>query len=79
MNLVRAHRWRWVKMNPNEIKQDNDGSTSLDRLAVELGSGTHQGHVRENNEDSFLVIRFGRSLERLSTILMRICSSRITA
>ena len=38
-------------------------------LNVELGSGTHQGHVRENNEDSYLVMRFGRSLERLSTSL----------
>jgi|SRR5688572_7800397 len=40
-----------------------------DPLRVELGSGTHQGHVRENNEDSYLVMRFGRSLERLSTSL----------
>lgn len=38
-------------------------------LDVELGSITHQGLVRENNEDSFLTIRFGRSLERLSTSL----------
>jgi PPM family protein phosphatase len=40
-----------------------------DPLNVELGSGTHQGHVRENNEDSYLVMRFGRSLARLSTSL----------
>lgn len=40
-----------------------------DPFYVELGSGTHQGHVRENNEDSYLVMRFGRSLERLSTSL----------
>ena len=38
-------------------------------LNVDLGSATHQGHVRENNEDSYLTIRFGRSLERLSTNL----------
>jgi len=38
-------------------------------LDVELAAATHQGHVRENNEDSYLTIRFGRSLERLSTSL----------
>lgn len=38
-------------------------------LDVELDAITHQGLVRENNEDSYLTIRFGRSLERLSTSL----------
>ena len=38
-------------------------------LDVELGAATHQGHVRENNEDSYLMMRFGRSLERLATSL----------
>ena len=38
-------------------------------LDVEVASATHQGHVRENNEDSYLLIRFGRSLEKLSTSL----------
>ena len=38
-------------------------------LSVDLGGATHQGHVRENNEDSYLLIRFGRSLERLATSL----------
>jgi protein phosphatase len=38
-------------------------------LDVEIGSATHEGHVRENNEDSYLVIRFGRSLENLSSNL----------
>lgn len=36
-------------------------------LKVDLGAASHQGHVRENNEDSYLVIRFGRSLENLLT------------
>lgn len=36
-------------------------------LDVEIGSATDEGHVRENNEDSYLVIRFGRSLENLAT------------
>jgi len=38
-------------------------------LTVELGAATHQGHVRENNEDSYLLMQFGRSLKRLSTSL----------
>jgi PPM family protein phosphatase len=56
-------------MNPNEFGYDDAVNYTSDMLAVELGSGTHQGHVRENNEDSYLVMRFGRSLERLSTSL----------
>ena len=38
-------------------------------LSVDLAAATHQGHIRERNEDSYLLIRFGRSLERLSTNL----------
>jgi len=38
-------------------------------LEVDLGAATHQGHVRENNEDSYLVMKFGRSLENLLTNL----------
>ena len=37
------------------------------RLDVDLGAISHQGHIRENNEDSYLVMRFGRSLENLMT------------
>jgi protein phosphatase len=36
-------------------------------LDVDLGAISHTGHVRENNEDSYLVIKFGRSLENLLT------------
>lgn len=36
-------------------------------LDVDLGAISHQGHVRENNEDCYLVMRFGRSLENLLT------------
>jgi serine/threonine protein phosphatase PrpC len=38
-------------------------------FSVDLGSITHPGHIRQKNEDSYLLIRFGRSLERLSTNL----------
>jgi PPM family protein phosphatase len=36
-------------------------------LEVDLGAVSHQGHIRENNEDSYLVMRFGRSLENVLT------------
>jgi PPM family protein phosphatase len=36
-------------------------------LEVDLGAVSHPGHVRENNEDSYLVMRFGRSLENVMT------------
>ena len=36
-------------------------------LDVDLGAISHQGYVRENNEDSYLVMKFGRSLENLMT------------
>jgi serine/threonine protein phosphatase PrpC len=39
------------------------------RLEVDIGALSHQGHIRENNEDSYLVMKFGRSLENLLTNL----------
>jgi PPM family protein phosphatase len=39
------------------------------QIAVDLGAATHQGLVRENNEDSYLVARADRSLELLMTNL----------
>ncbi len=38
-------------------------------LDVDLGGATHQGNVRKNNEDHYLVLRFTRSLENLLTNL----------
>ncbi|HKR12715.1 MAG TPA: protein phosphatase 2C domain-containing protein [Pyrinomonadaceae bacterium] len=38
-------------------------------LEIDLGAVSHQGYVRQSNEDSYLVIRFGRSLENLLTNL----------
>jgi len=56
---------------PNNLRQDLSDALSQNwaPLSVELGATTHQGHVRENNEDSYLLMRFGRSLERLTTNL----------
>ncbi len=39
------------------------------QIAVDLGAATHQGLVRENNEDSYLIARADRSLEMLMTNL----------
>jgi len=36
---------------------------------VDHGAASHQGHVRDNNEDHYLVMRFGRSLNNLMTNL----------
>lgn len=38
-------------------------------LDVDLGGVSHQGLVRESNQDSYLVMKFGRSLENLMTNL----------
>lgn len=50
------------RLNP---PTNSDGNWTC--LDVDLGAISHQGHVRENNEDSYLVMRFGRSLENLLT------------
>ena len=44
----------------------NDRSKAL---KVDISGATHQGHVRENNEDSYLLFRFGRSLEKIASNL----------
>lgn len=36
-------------------------------MAIDVAATTHEGHVRPNNEDHYLVIRFGRSLQALHT------------
>ncbi|HSE33425.1 MAG TPA: protein phosphatase 2C domain-containing protein [Pyrinomonadaceae bacterium] len=38
-------------------------------FTAELGAASHKGHLRANNEDSYLLMQFGRSLERLATNL----------
>ncbi|HEX7334415.1 MAG TPA: protein phosphatase 2C domain-containing protein [Pyrinomonadaceae bacterium] len=50
------------RLNP---PASSDGSWTC--LDVDLGAMSHQGHVRQNNEDSYLVMRFARSLENLLT------------
>ena len=38
-------------------------------LTADLGAATHTGRIRTKNEDSYLLMQFGRSLERLATNL----------
>lgn len=53
----------------NQLRQHEDLNDAWANVNVDLGALSHQGHVRENNEDSYLVLRFGRSLENLLTNL----------
>ena len=47
----------------------DDQNYSGAAMAVDIGAATHQGHVRSNNEDHYLVTRVHRSLENLYTNL----------
>ena len=55
----------------NELRRDLSDvlSENWAPLEGEVAAATHQGHVRENNEDSYFLMRFGRSLEKLATNL----------
>ncbi len=53
----------------NEFSPSASTDGAWTRFEVDLGALSHPGHVRENNEDSYLVMRFGRSLENLMTNL----------
>ena len=46
---------------------DNFRSDPGALMAIDVAATTHEGHVRPNNEDHYLVTRFGRSLQRLDT------------
>jgi PPM family protein phosphatase len=54
-------------MNRHEFSLPASSNEVWTCLEVDVGAISHQGHVRENNEDSYLVMRFGRSLENLLT------------
>jgi len=56
-----------------EIRSNDSSNESWTSLNVDVGALSHQGHVRENNEDSYLVMRFGRTLENLLTNLREDC------
>ncbi len=53
-------------MTPYQLSQSPTPATEL---KVEVAGATHRGHVREINEDHYLILRFGRSLETIATNL----------
>lgn len=55
----------------NQLRRDLSDALheSWAPLNGEVAAATHQGHIRENNEDSYFTMRFGRSLEKLATNL----------
>ena len=52
---------------PNEFSPRTSLHEVWTCLEVDVGAVSHQGHVRENNEDSYLLMKFGRSLENVLT------------
>lgn len=63
-------------MTPYQLPQP---SQSAQELTVEVAGATHRGHVREINEDHYLILRFGRSLETIATNLDNSLFTRQTA
>src|SRR5262249_18651327 len=55
-----------VEYSPPEA-QAPPGSSAL--VQVDLAALSHPGHIRSKNEDHYLVVRFGRSLQTLLTNL----------
>src|SRR6185312_16920154 len=53
---------------PPAAAEDRERTPS-DRVRVEIGARSHRGLVRGNNEDYYLVARFGRYLHTLITNL----------
>ena len=47
------------------VSQDSYLQDAGSVMAVDLAAATHKGHVRGNNEDHYLVVRFRRTLENV--------------
>jgi serine/threonine protein phosphatase PrpC len=58
-----------VELPADATRTSVDPPPATGQIAVDLGAATHQGLVRANNEDSYLVARADRSLELLLTNL----------
>jgi PPM family protein phosphatase len=54
-----------LRFQPTSDPVDNTTTS----LTVDLAASTHSGYVRKNNEDNYLIVRFGRALETLQTNL----------
>jgi PPM family protein phosphatase len=57
-----------LELAPSQLVSSKDGPASS-QVRVEIAGATHRGHVRDNNEDHFLAVRFQRSLETMCTNL----------
>jgi PPM family protein phosphatase len=53
----------------SELPTEQFSSAAALPTAVDVAAATHAGYVRPNNEDHYLVIKFGRSLENVSSNL----------
>jgi protein phosphatase len=53
-----------LKFEPPQTKFVTDRGALM---AIDVAAATHTGHVRTNNEDHYLIVRFGRSLESVQT------------
>lgn len=47
------------------VSQDSRLQDAGSAMSVDLAAATHKGHVRGNNEDHYLVVRFRRTLENV--------------
>ena len=56
-----------ARSSTDQPGKDSNGGPLL--TVIDVAAATHAGHVKQNNEDHYLVIRFGRSLENLTTNL----------
>jgi serine/threonine protein phosphatase PrpC len=50
-----------------EVPEESFRADAGALMAIDVAATTHPGHVRPNNEDHYLVARFGRSLHRITT------------
>ncbi len=55
------------------ISKDSPASS---QVKVEIAGATHRGHVRDNNEDHYLAVRFQRSLDTICTNLEELAPER---
>jgi protein phosphatase len=54
---------------PSNFAANDFGHSSSTQVEVEIAAASHRGHIRANNEDHYLALRFARSLETLFTNL----------
>lgn len=53
--------------NGDEDTLEHNLDPASSAVKVDIAAASHRGHVRENNEDHYLAVRFQRSLETLCT------------